>query len=440
MNAASSVKTTSSIIKTISSPTVSPILKTTSTPSYSLPPYTAPPGSPHAKKALTRKQISMTPAVTTPPMSFIVPPCLQYISGDCDGDCFVTILDAYLASQVAAGLATLDEMQFRACNVEGILGGPDVPGAQISVADSLVIAQFVSGLLSSIQSIVEAPIFFQHWEFLGPWPNGTGINVSIIKMNTDGSNQVSIKNDDWTSYYDFTISPDGSKIAYTYYGPYNATDNASHIYVMDSDGQNDVQITFGNNIYDYAPTWSPNGTRIAYGSNKDGRYEIYTMNIDGSNDVRVTNSVDDEDWPTWSPRENKIMYELDPAGDWDHTQIFTVNPDGTNVIQLTNSSLDNEWSSWSPDGSRILFTLRNLTSGGFVYIMDSDGSNPRLIAPSISPVTSGLYIGDEFWGRNGLIYFGGDFANMYSIDEFGNNLLQYTNDTLPSILNWWPTQ
>ena len=446
-----STKTTSSTTKIVSSSvmsTSSPRISTILTTPPRTPPITVPIGSPHYERILHRGSVAKyaSPASTpsTPIRSFL-PPCAMYpITGDCDGNCFVNILDAQLASQVAAGLATLSDAQFRACNVYGIIGGREVPGTEITISDALLIAQFVAGLLPSLYSIVDAPIFYQRTDYLnwtGNVTNGSTINFSMMKMNQDGGNQIVLKNDDLFSYYDFAMSPDGSKIAYTYFGPYNGSFiNHSEIYVMDADGQNDVPITFGDNRYNYAPTWSPSGSRIAYSSNKDGNYEIYTMNSDGSNDFRVTNSVDDEDWPKWSPDGSKILFESDPNGDWNHTQIFTINPDGTNRTQLTNSSLDSEWGSWSPDGSRILFQLANSTQfTADLYIMNSDGSDQHQIYAVLGGAY-GFYIGDQLWGRNGRIYFGGDLENMYSMDEFGNDLQQLTNDTFPTVQNWWPTQ
>ena len=59
-------------------------------------------------------------------------------------DLVVTILDALVAAQHAAGLITLTGIDFTNCNVFGLLE-PD-PAAVVDIIDALSLAQFAAGL------------------------------------------------------------------------------------------------------------------------------------------------------------------------------------------------------------------------------------------------------------------------------------------------------
>ena len=75
------------------------------------------------------------------------------------------------------------------------------------------------------------------------------------------------------------LSPDGSRIAFSWFGP-----NASHspyIYTVRSDGSDMKQLTYGNET---SPVWSPDGTKIAYVSSR----RIWIMDADGTHPVQVT--------------------------------------------------------------------------------------------------------------------------------------------------------
>jgi hypothetical protein len=77
-----------------------------------------------------------------------------------------------------------------------------------------------------------------------------------------------------------SVSPDGSKIAFTRIDP----GRLEQIFVMDIDGTHARRVSRGD-YYDFLPRWSPDGQRIAFTSQRDGSNGIYSMRLDGS-DVR----------------------------------------------------------------------------------------------------------------------------------------------------------
>lgn len=70
------------------------------------------------------------------------------LCGDCNGDGVVSILDALIAAQHAAGLYTITGDDFTRCNVTGLLE-PD-PAAVVDILDALFIARYSAGFPTSL--------------------------------------------------------------------------------------------------------------------------------------------------------------------------------------------------------------------------------------------------------------------------------------------------
>lgn len=74
------------------------------------------------------------------------------------------------------------------------------------------------------------------------------------------------------------ISPDGSKIAFTYSGD---------IFVVPSTGGEARQLTAGS-AYDTAPVWSPHGSLILFASDREGGTDLYLVDSKGGTPRRIT--------------------------------------------------------------------------------------------------------------------------------------------------------
>jgi hypothetical protein len=70
--------------------------------------------------------------------------CLAPLCGDCNLDGQLSILDALVGAQHAAGLVTLTAPAYSSCNVIGLLE-PD-PGADVDILDALTVAQVSAGI------------------------------------------------------------------------------------------------------------------------------------------------------------------------------------------------------------------------------------------------------------------------------------------------------
>jgi uncharacterized repeat protein (TIGR01451 family) len=195
-----------------------------------------------------------------------------------------------------------------------------------------------------------------------------GVNYQVYVMNADGSGQVNVSNGTANDIQP-SWSPDGTKIAFA-----SDRDQAglSSIYVMNANGSNQTRLTVsGTGLRDEQPAWSPDGTKLAFTSTRDSTVltwqetdddgavlvrtailsnkEVYVMNADGSNPMRLTNTLENDDSPTWSSDGTKIAFRSDRATDCCDPveQIWKMNADGSNQLNLSNSGFGDYCPSWS---------------------------------------------------------------------------------------------
>jgi Tol biopolymer transport system component len=158
-----------------------------------------------------------------------------------------------------------------------------------------------------------------------------------------------------------TISPDGSRIAYS-------TEKAICIHEI-ATGETERMTEPG--VYPMFPEWSPNGRHLAFWSSSivPGDAGFWVLDIDTRDIVavlpwwRVTR-------PTWSPRGDALAYEVD--GDIFIVDVIT----GDQRPAIVNENAQDRYPSWSPDGGRFAFTS-DRDGPRDVYAEDLDGRNVR---------------------------------------------------------------
>jgi Tol biopolymer transport system component len=147
--------------------------------------------------------------------------------------------------------------------------------------------------------------------------------------------------------YGHTMSPDGTKIAFSMFAGWSGAD-PEDIYVMRSDGTNRTRITSNaRNVRSRQPDWSPDGTKIATqhysvinGVMQYGHVEV--INADGSGRKDLTNEAPNfVDYPAvWGPDGSHLAYNL--TGPETPLGVYVIKADGTGRTKLP---LPNNWPS-----------------------------------------------------------------------------------------------
>jgi Tol biopolymer transport system component len=127
----------------------------------------------------------------------------------------------------------------------------------------------------------------------------------------------------------------------------------------------------------------PNGLIVLRGE-INGVGQIYTVGPDGSGLRQLTNLPGDGFLPHWSPEDNRIVFEFDPANPVgnDFCNIVTMNRNGgaMKILPLANGDACEAAPSFSADGHRIYYEGFDGVSRDAVFSMDVNGNDRRLVS------------------------------------------------------------
>ena len=239
------------------------------------------------------------------------------------------------------------------------------------------------------------------------------------------------------SVADPSLSPDGSKLAYTLaWVDQQRLESRSRIMMMQLEAGRTAEYTQGNK--DTAPRFSPNGDTVAFlrsttdqaGSESArqaddqgvGRRQVWLIPSDGGEATQLTTVPGGVIDFAWSPDSKRIVFcaDVDPdatsadrkssdgprvrtvrriryrydtlgwRGDA-HFHLFLSDAAGGAACQLTDGDWDDTSPAWSPDGADIAFISgrgedRDINALTEAYVVPAAGGQPRLWSEGLSSV------------------------------------------------------
>jgi hypothetical protein len=198
---------------------------------------------------------------------------------------------------------------------------------------------------------------------------------TISLSNLDGSGKQVVPD-----ARDGSLSPDGSKLAYS-------SDNA--IYVTDLTSNQTTRLP-GTSEGDINPLWSPDGSQIVFMRGM-GIYDLFIVNADGSNLRRLTNGGLQE-WPlSWMSDGQHLLYSV-PGRENEYTNYQVNVSTGESQIFSNENIL-----SISPDGKYKITEEKVFGDRWILYISDIDGSNRWALADSDLWVSSPAWSPEAKW-------------------------------------------
>jgi len=191
---------------------------------------------------------------------------------------------------------------------------------------------------------------------------------ALCLSNADGTTQRQIVSGDF-NVWGPSWSSDGTQIAFV-----SNLEPYAHLYILDvvSGTYRRLLSSPGN---EGTPRWLANSEIIVYMSDRVG-FNIYAVQSDGFDERQMT-TFGQDDRPAWSLDGRLITFRRDvvSASTFSGAEIMLMDSDGQNVRQLTSNSAADDWPSFSPNGEWIIYsTLRNAVP--FLQVIPAKGGIP----------------------------------------------------------------
>jgi dipeptidyl aminopeptidase/acylaminoacyl peptidase len=221
-------------------------------------------------------------------------------------------------------------------------------------------------------------------------------------------------------------SPTGDRIVYTA----QAEPRGSQIFVRYMDAEGAVSQITRVEKAPTGPTWSPDGTKIGFtmtvdaknswaikmprapegarwvetpriverldyrqdgqGFDDDVYRHVFVVPATGGTPRQLTNGNWHHNGVEWTPDSKQILFGSNRVDDaeyaWRESDIYAVNVDSGTITQLTRRKGPDGNPQVSPDGKRVAYTGNDWSKDTWqdakLYVMNIDGSNPRLVSGS----------------------------------------------------------
>ncbi len=154
---------------------------------------------------------------------------------------------------------------------------------------------------------------------------------------------------------------------------------------------------------------------------EEGFQQIFIVTADGGTPRQITRGDFEHGAPQWMPDGRTLVFDsmrVENADyQWRESEIYAVDKDSKQVRQLTDRRGPDRGPVVSPSGEHIAYTGYDETRDDYIdsslYVMNRDGSNPRLLTASLDRTPeelhwaadgSGVYFSVESDGRMNLYF------------------------------------
>jgi Tol biopolymer transport system component/C-terminal processing protease CtpA/Prc len=198
------------------------------------------------------------------------------------------------------------------------------------------------------------------------------------------------------------ISPDGSKIAFTYKGD---------IYVVPSSGGTATPVTF-HEAQDFMPVWSRDGKSIAFASSRYGNFDVFIIPSEGGEPARLTWHSSNEYPYTFSADDKCVIFGGNRQDAVSHRQYPAESQPEVYSVPVKGGKVDQVWTIPAED-------VRISADGNNYIYHDKKGGENAWRKHHTSSVTRDIWIWDRTADKHMMIssFKGEDRNPVFSPDE-----------------------
>ncbi len=228
---------------------------------------------------------------------------------------------------------------------------------------------------------------FTHWE--------TG-NLGLRDL-VAGETRLLTNKSVWAESEDYAgpsvLSPDGQRVAYTWFNEGSALNELRVIGLNGINGGEHPETLYSNPEVSLEPlAWFPDGSRILLRFvRKDRTAQIVVFDTDDRS-VKILRTVNWR-WPgkaVLSPAGRYILYDAPVGNDQNAPHDILLAADGSSETPLVSHSADDKVLGWTPDGASVLFASDRGGRRGAWLLPVADGKaqgEPKILKPDLDAGT-----------------------------------------------------